>query len=162
MWWDILVKQKVANRPNKGRSNFVWSFWILNTKFSLIDIMQKVSMDQNWHSQFQEKCFYLILLNCFFIPKFQFSDQYLIKWLQKFDKLFFFDTGASLTGPWLKLFFETYLFAQMDAKKWPNRMQGGRDIRQFIVHRVTESQVTESHYFHSLYGRGKFFMPIFN
>ena len=36
-------------------------------------------------------------------------------------------------------------------------MQGGKDIRPFIVHRVTESQ-----HFHSLDRWVKFFLPIFN
>ncbi len=46
----------------------------------------------------------------------------------------------------------------------PKRMKGDRDIRLFIAHRVTEWQshrVTESHHFHSLYGRVKFFYAHF-
>ena len=45
-------------------------------------------------------------------------------------------------------FLLTFFFAQMDAKKiWPKRMKGGRVIRLFIVHKVTEPQ-----HIHSLYG----------
>ena len=43
-----------------------------------------------------------------------------------------------------------------NTKNWPKPMQGGRDIRS------TESELTESWHFHSLYGWVKYFIHIFN
>ena len=79
----------------------------------------------------------------------------------------FLAPGPGPTGPRprKKNFLRHTFLPKWTQKKFrPKRMKGGRVIRPFIYHRVTEWQsdrVTESHHFHSLYGWVKFFYAHF-
>ena len=109
----------------------------------------------------------ILNLFCNFRPKFQISELYLVKWLRLLEKSLFFwplAPAQPALGREKKILRHTFLPKWTQKKFRPKRMKGGRVIRPFIYHRVTEWQsdrVTESRHFHSLYGWVKFFYTHF-
>ena len=123
----ILVKSIPADPQNMGQSIFLI---ILNIKYKIIlglFFCKKLLwlrigiVDFSRSAQEPKKKYYFVFQ---FQAKFQFSDQYLVKWLRQLDKSVFFGPRPrpiKKIGP--------YFLAQMDPQKiQPNWMQGGRDI----------------------------------